>query len=191
MTVTELLTRIMAAYAGATPEAMKTFVPVFHARLKRHEGVALDEAAIEVLGSFKPKFDQKFPIPADFEKHLPSGNLKLPEEGASIRGALNEREARKRRVYTAWLEGQGAKIRENRPWPVYAAAARQAFSMAGGCGDRLLFSPEQIKTLEARALSTARVQMFGALPKTEAAWLDQIEQVRQAWANPMPREQAA
>lgn len=181
MTVTELLTRIMAAYPGATNEAMKTFVPVFHARLKRHEGDALDTAAIEVLGSFKPKYDHKFPIPADFEAHLPSGRLNLPEEN-SIRGALADRAARKTRNMAEWQAGQGAKIKANRPQPAYNACILLAMELSGR-NQRLMLSGEQIQMCEDRALAAARLRMFGPLPRTNEAHTDQIQQVRDSWTN--------
>src|ERR1043166_6038197 len=41
MMVKELLERIVVAYPGASPEAMRTFKPVFLARLGGHEGPAL------------------------------------------------------------------------------------------------------------------------------------------------------
>lgn len=183
MTVTELLTRILAAYPGATPEAMKTYVPVFHARLQKHEGPALADAATEVLGSFKPKYGQPFPIPADFEAHLPSGKLNLPEEGHSIRGALKDRAERQKRVFSTWLQTQGAKIKQARPVAVYNACVMLAADLAKAA-DRVILKPEQITLCEERALSQARVAMFGALPRTNEAWQAQIEQVRVAWGNP-------
>lgn len=193
MNVTELLQRIMAAYAGATNEAMKTFVPVFHARLRKHEGPALEEAATQVFGSFKPKYDHRFPIPADFEAFLPSGRLDLGKEGGRpIRQWLADRDARRKRVLADWDAGQGAKIKANRPHAVYTACAMMAMDIAANAGDRLVLTAEQIATCEEQALSRARVEMFGPPPKTEEAMQAQREQVRQAWAaNPHPVRRAA
>ena len=190
MTVSELLARIIAAYPGATQDAMKTFKPVFYARLQRHEGEALEAAATAVLGTFRPKFGQPFPIPADFEAHLPSGKLRLGREsGPSIRQWLADRARNSPVTYAGWLAGQGAKIKANRPDQVYVACQREASAMAGH-GRPIVLSVEHIKLCEERALSQERVRMFGPPPKSEATWLDQIQQVRDAWAKPAQEQDA-
>lgn len=188
MTVADLLARIIGAYPGATQDAMKTFKPVFYARLQRHEGERLEAAATEVLGTFRPKFGQPFPIPADFEAHLPSGKLDLGREnGPPIRQWLADRDARRKRVYADWLAGQGAKIRANRPHAVFSACNMAAMDLSNTARDRLILNAEQIKTCEEQALARARVEMFGPPPKSEEAWESQREQVRAAWqANPQP-----
>jgi len=181
MTVTELLQRIMAAYAGATNEAMKTFVPVFHARLRKHEGERLEAAAVEVFGSFKPKYDHRFPIPADFEAHLPSGKLDLGRDsGPAIRQWLSDRERRSKDAYAEWAQGQGNKIKANRPQQVYAACQHMAMELTRS-GRRVTLSAEQIRVCEERALCQERVRMFGPPPRVEDTWAGQIEQVREAW----------
>jgi len=191
VTVSDLLARIIAAYPGATTEAMKTFKPVFYARLQRHEGDKLEEAATAVLAAFRPKFGQPFPIPADFETHLPSGKLDLgrgsSDAGPPIRQWLADRDARRKQIHGDWVNGQGAKIKANRPHAVYTACSMMAMDVAANAGDRLVLTAEQIATCEEQALSRARVEMFGPPPKSEEAWKDQRAQVRQAWeANPHP-----
>lgn len=181
MTVSDLLARIIAAYPGATQEAMKTFKPVFYARLQRHEGEKLEAAALEVLGSFRPKYGQPFPIPADFEAHLPSGKLDMGRGGGqSIRQWLADRAQNSPVTYAGWVDGQGAKIKANRPAQVYAACQHEAFAMAGK-GRPIVLSAEQIKLCEERALSQERARMFGPPPKSEETWMVQIAQVREAW----------
>lgn len=185
MTVAELLERIMAAYSGATNEAMKTFVPVFHARLRRHEGEALETAANEVLGSFRAKFDQKFPIPADFETHLPSGKLHLPsDDGPAIDFVSHRR--RKQEIEADWLAGQGAKIRAARGQHIWAQClfAVQRLAAVAAWRDqasRVILSAEQIQTCEDQAVSTARIQAHGAsvLRRGDrAAWEGQTAAIR-------------
>lgn len=196
MTVTELLEAIIAAYAGATPEAMKTFVRVFHDRLARHEGPALAKAASEVLGTFKPKFDQKFPIPVDFEAHLPSGKLHLPSDGPAI-DFKGQRE-RKRALVSEWQAGQGAKIREARGpyvwahclWTVQAIAQQRAWDERAA---RVVLTAEQIQTCEDQAVSTARLSAQGAAVLrhgSNAEWDDQVARYRALvrvgrWPKPM------
>ena len=57
-------------------------------------------------------------------------------------------------------------------------------TMATDEGARIILSAEQIKLCEERALSQARLRLFGPLPPTNEQWDAQIEQVRQAWAQP-------
>jgi hypothetical protein len=179
MTVTELLARIMAAYPGATPAAMESFTPVFHARFRNREGAALEAAALEVLGGFKPTSRQPFPIPRDFDEFLPNHPKIVALPG--IGPALQER-ARRRHINTQnWLEGQGLKIKQNRPLPVYAACLGLALELCQRADWKHL-SPQQIAECEQRALSQTRVRMFGRLPATNEAWDMQMGQVRQAWA---------
>lgn len=181
MTVTDLLARIIAAYPGATTDAMKTFKPVFYDRLQRHEGDKLEEAATAVLGSFRPKFGQPFPIPADFEAHLPSGKLDLGRDsGPAIRQWLSDRERRSKDAYAEWAQGQGNKIKANRPQQVYAACQHMAMELTRS-GRRVTLSAEQIRVCEERALCQERVRMFGPPPRVEDTWAGQIEQVREAW----------
>ncbi len=180
MTVSELLKRMLAAYPSFDSKAGETWAPVFRARLAKHEGPALAETMTEVLGSFNPTTRKPFPIPADFEAHLPSGRLNLPSEGHSIRGALKDRAERQKRVFAAWLDTQGAKIKAARPVAVYNACLMLASDLAKAT-DRVILKPEQITLCEERAVSQARVQMFGALPRTNEEWAHQVEQVRASW----------
>lgn len=193
MTVIELLSVILKGYPGASGDALASFKPVFYARLQRHEGDALARAYAEVFATFKPTARQPFPIPVDFEAHLPSGRLDLGKEGGRpIRQWIAERQERRKRVLADWDAGQGAKIKANRPHAVYSACNLMAIELAPNCGDRLVLTAEQITLCEEQALSRARVEMFGPLPKTEEAMQAQREQVRQAWAaNPHPVRRAA
>lgn len=184
MTVAELLERIAAAYSGATPEAMKTFKPVFYARLRKHEGDILEAAAVEVLGTFRPKFDQKFPIPADFEAHLPSGKLHMPDEGDGIRRLLEQRAQRSESLYRDWHANQGRKIKEARPLPVYGQCVLMAKDLANNSTERtprIVLTAEQIAECDQRAVSAARVA-YGKLPKDEDIWREQIARIRESWA---------
>lgn len=183
MTVSELLKRMLGAYPSFDAKAGETWAPVFRARLGRHEGERLAAASLEVLGSFKPTVRQPFPIPADFEAHLPSGKLDLGRDsGPSIRQWLEDRARKGREAYAEWANGQGAKIKTNRPAQVYTACQHMAADLSR-TGRRVVLSADQIKLCEERALSQERVRMFGPPPKTAETWLRQIQQVREAWAN--------
>lgn len=184
MTVQELLDRIVAAYAGATAEALKAYRPIFHARLRHHEGPALEAAALEVLAAFKPKFDQKFPIPGDFEAHLPSGKLHIPDGGPAI--DFRAHRERKRAIEADWQAGQGAKIREARGPYVWAHCLFEAQRQAAVAAwrdhpGRVVLSAAQIQACEDQVVSTARIQAHGAsvLRRGDrAAWEGQSEAIR-------------
>ena len=188
MTVDELLKRILAAYPGASPEAMATYKAVFYARFKHREGDHLQAAADEVLATFRPKYDQKFPIPADFEGHMPKLHLVAAGEGGgAIRAELEARDHRARRLFNEWHMRQGTKLKDARPHPVYAACLLMALELCGSVSNddaRVILTAEQIKLCEERALSQARLRLYGPLPASNEAWDAQIEQVRQGWANP-------
>src|SRR5262245_60312601 len=99
MKVSELMAGIQAAYPGLQPEALRTFRPVFHARLGKREGPALERAALEVLATYRPKYEQPFPIPADFEAALLAPARYRPrEQPLDIAGHGQ----RARRLMAAW-----------------------------------------------------------------------------------------
>ncbi|WP_299109693.1 hypothetical protein [uncultured Bradyrhizobium sp.] len=184
MTVEQLLAKLADAFPAFNAKALAAWAPVFRARLARHEGPTLQQAYTDTLAAFTVAKDKSlFPVPANFEANLPSMRINLPSEGHSIRGALKDRAERQKRVFSTWLQTQGAKIKQARPVAVYNACVMLAADLAKAT-DRVILKPEQITLCEERALSQARVAMFGALPRTNEAWQAQIEQVRVAWANP-------
>jgi hypothetical protein len=184
MTVEELIARIIDAYQGATPEAMKSFKPVFLARLKHREGDKLDEATIEVFGSFKPKASQPFPIPADFEAHLPS--LRDIKSGASPIGKmLEERHQRTRKLFEEWHTGQGLKIKSARPKHVYGACALEVYERAKRAKsdiDQVILNAEDITRCEQSAVTSERIYRFGAMPQSPEIWQTQCDEIRAEWA---------
>lgn len=186
MTIDELLRALTGAFPAFNAKALESWAPVFRARFTRHEGPTLKQAYVETLAAFSvAKSKALFPVPVDFEQHLPSNHPKVPEDGGSIRDALAQHAERKRRLFDAWTREQGARIKENRPFPVYAAciqAAMRACGQANTRTQRKALSAEQIAKCEQQALSAARVGMFGALPHTNEEWTAQIEQVRAGWA---------
>lgn len=103
MTVFEMLNAILARYAGATPDAMASFKPVYYARFGKREGPHLQAAFDECCAAFKPTARQPFPIPADIEAFLPSidrihGGPKLD---------LKAHAERKRSLLEEWRRAQG------------------------------------------------------------------------------------
>ena len=187
MTVTELLARIIAAYPGATTDAMKTFGPVFHARLRRHEGDPLDEAATEVLGSFKPTTRQPFPVPVDFEKHLPDGRLHLPETSGPAIDLAGHRQ-RKHQLVEDWQQRQGDGIAAKRGRLV-ASSCRHIVTMLADRAAwrtdpaRIRLTAEDIQIAEDRVVSSERLAAHGAAAlrsEDPTAWQVQTDEVRAA-----------
>lgn len=184
MTVQELLERIVEMYQAA-PEALASFKPVFYARLKRHEGEKLEAAANEVFGSFKAKFDQKFPIPIDFETQIPKNQM-ASDGGAPIRDRMTARGPRKASLMAAWWGTQGTKIRDARGPIVAQACAWEAERIAGvhswsDTPERVVLNAAQVDVCERRAVSQARIAAFGARVLnvgTNEQWDDQTADVR-------------
>lgn len=166
MTVAELLEAIIAAYPGASAEALRTFKPVFQTRLRYHEGQRLADAATAVLGTFSATARKPFPICADFEAHLPSGKLHLPGgDGPVIDFAGHKR--RQAEIVAAWEAGQGAKIREARGVYVWTHCWLEAKRLAREAAwperpSRVVLSAEQIQRCEDQVVSTARITAHGA-----------------------------
>lgn len=187
MTVTELLARIIGAYPGATTDAMKAFGPVFHARLRRHEGDPLAEAATEVLGSFKPTTRQPFPVPVDFEKHLPDARLHLPEtSGPAI--DLAGHHTRKQQLVADWQQRQGDGIAAKRG-KLVAASCRYAVSLRADLEAwkpepiRIKLTAEEIQLAEDRVVSSERIAAHGAgalRAEDPTMWQTQTDAVREA-----------
>ena len=100
-----------------------------------------------------------------------------------IRDELDAWRTRRSLSIIRWMEKQGAKIKATRPGPVYGLCLLMALARCGRT-DWVHLSDEQIRECELRALSTARVKMFGKLPPTNEAWDEQLEQVRIGWATP-------
>lgn len=183
MTVAELLKRIIDAYPGATAESMATFKPVFFARLRSHEGEALADAANEVLGTFKPTTRQPFPIPLDFEKHLPNGRLNLAAGGKSL--DLKAHRERKVRILAAWRAGQGARAANGIP-----EVMRALEFVADGIADlmawdeqpgELLLKRGEVRTAQHRAISQHRRVLHGVPPDSVDVWWGQISAIAAHW----------
>jgi hypothetical protein len=188
MTVTELLSRIQAAYPGASSDALRSFVPVFHARLRQHEGDRLEEAATAVLSEFMPKATQPFPIPANFEKHLPSGKLVLPSTETPMRDLFAKHRQVHQQLMADWNARQGQKIAQGRGKTIARACEWEAARIADMAAWKtnpgpIVLSAEKIQICEDRAVSQARMHRYGAIPLRrghEIQWESQTEAVRAA-----------
>ncbi len=111
------------------------------------------------------------------------------KSGPPIGAELAARAQRRHINIQRWMEGQGAKIKAARTQAVYGACFFMAMQYCGR-GDWRHLEDYEIEKCQQRALSQARVRMFGPkLPASNEEWDGQLEQVRQAWA--APREQAA
>ena len=84
-------------------------------------------------------------------------------------------------LFADWHARQGEGIKAARPMHVFAQCvllAKDRCSAATADTRRVILKAEDITKCEERALSSARVAKFGAVPRTEEAWTEQIAQVR-------------
>lgn len=102
---------------------------------------------------------------------------------------------RAKELFADWHERQGVGIKSARPLMVFAQCvqmAKERCSVAREDVRRVLLKSEDITKCEERALSSARVAKFGAVPRDEQTWRDQIAQVRaEMYAPPADRMEAA
>jgi len=176
--VKELLERIVVAYPGASPEAMRTFKPVFHARLGGREGPALAKAATEVLASFRPKYGQPFPIPADFEAALPDLPRPRPAGRAIDLGRHAEQVGR---LIDEWR--RGVRARPEIRWAMEHIARGLAHDAAWRGDTRpIVLTAQQTRLAEQRALSLQRRVEHGPPEKlTRKAWWAQLAAIAARW----------
>jgi len=183
MTVADLLARLAAAFPAFNARAVEAWAPVFRARFGHREGSALAEAYAETLGAFSvAKSKSLFPLPADFEAHLPS-RKPIRGDAAAIARLLAERQARARRLFAAWHAAQGVRIKAARPPAVFAACVMEAIERCRGATEateRVLLGDADIALCESRAVSAGRVHRFGRLPATNEEWRQQCQEVRAA-----------
>lgn len=192
MTVIELLAAILKQYPGATTEALASFKGTFYKRLQPHEGERLRSAADEVFGTFKPKHAQPFPIPVDFEQHLPSLRLDLGSVGPAL--DVNGHGDRTRRIMAEWREAQG-KRGANGVLEVLRALefiAEPIASQQAWKGDNtppLRLTAKQLRLAQQRAISQERSRTHGPImPSLKADhWWEQIEAIGRNWNIPMNR----
>lgn len=184
MTVAELLDRILTAYPGASGEAMKTFKPVFFARLQKHEGPLLEEAANAVLGAFNPTARKPFPIPLDFELHLPTGKLDLGKpSGPTIDLAGHQR--KKAELLAEWERRQKPGIAAKRG-PIVASAcqftAQQVADFFAWAQNptAIVLTAAQIEKCQERAISQERARAYGPIPEDGELYQTQWENARKA-----------
>lgn len=184
MTVAELLDRIAAAYPGATPEALKTFKPVFAARLRQHEGPALAEAATAVLGAFKPTIRQPFPIPHDFEVQLPARTLRLSHGPRKL--DLAARNERLRLLVHTWRERQGRKAARDAPEVLrameYLATLQASVASWHDEPRPIVLTHDELRLARHRAISQQRRLEFGPNPPpSPALFFDQVRTIAERW----------
>jgi hypothetical protein len=78
-----------------------------------------------------------------------------------------------------WLELQSARIKAGRPRAVCYSCARLA--QDGPRKDRSSSAPLTSKRCRERALSNDRARRFGRVPRNEAEWQSQVNQILADW----------
>ena len=186
MTVDDVLRAITAAFPNFNAKALEAWAPIYRAQLGRHEGPALRDAHLAVMGSIKPSGRTPFPLPADYAAHLPSDTVlhKVESWGPKLDFAAHRE--RKGRLVEAWQAGQGAKIKGARGPAIYAHCLWEAQRLAAIRAWRdepggVILSMDQIQRCEDQAVSLARMDAHGAavLRRGDAsAWEAQTAAIR-------------
>ena len=178
MMVKELLERIVVAYPGASPEAMRAFKPVFQARLGGREGPALARAASEVLASFRPKYGQPFPIPADFEAALPAVSRPPPAGGPIDARRHAERGGQ---MIDDWRRSATAQAEVRQAMEHIARELADQVARRGETRP-IALTPRQTRLAEQRALSLRRRFEHGPPENYKReAWWAQIAAIAERW----------
>jgi hypothetical protein len=184
MTVDEILRAIAGAFPAFNAKAMESWAPVFRARLGKHEGAALREAHLEALANFKPSGRTPFPVPVDYEPHLPTGKLNLPkDDGPKL--DFQGRAKRAENIYREWRAEQAPRAAQGVP-EIMKALEEIAYPIALVMGwnpktDKLLLSRKQVKVAIQRAISVERRKLHGPPPVQPAAWWGQISAIAEGW----------
>jgi hypothetical protein len=80
-----------------------------------------------------------------------------------------------------WRQGQGAKIKANRPIEVYRACDHRA-QLVAAIRDPLILSADEIKLCVQSAISHERSRQFGAIAGMSAdTWWEQISGIAARW----------
>lgn len=185
MTVNELLAKLAAAFPAFNAQATEAWAPVYRARLGRHEGPALTSAYAETLGRFTVKSSKAlFPMPADFEEHLPTGKVNLGKDS----GPKLDFDRRKRQadsLFANWKARQGTRAAKGNPALMRALEdmARPLADVAGWKEnpEPLVLTKDQIRVAYQRAISMERRMRHGRMPYNRFHWWDQIKAVAADW----------
>lgn len=185
MTVNELLAKLAAAFPAFNAQAAEAWAPVYRARLAKHEGPTLTSAYAETLGRFTVKSSKAlFPVPADFEAHLPTGKVDLGKDS----GPKLDLEGRKRRadaLFADWQAGQCRRADKGNPL-LRRSLEHIARHVADVMGwkenpEPLVLTRDQLKAACQAALSQERRNRFGQPPKDKHRWWQQISSVAVEW----------
>ena len=112
MTVDDLIMAMRKAFGLFDDAAEESWGPVFRRQLRQHEGKALNAAWLATMAAFKPSGRQVFPIPIDFETHLPKSPRKFdPKMGRKL--DFDGHKARALELVDRWAKRERPKIEES------------------------------------------------------------------------------
>lgn len=185
MTVDQLLAKLAAAFPAFNAKALEALASVYRARLEKHEGVALAQAYIHVIGGFTVKGSKAlFPMPADFEAQLPSMRLDLGQNDVQ-KLDLDGRKRRADNLFANWRMGQGERAGKGIP-TLIKAMENMARPLADVLGwqenpEPLILTRDQLKIACQRAISFERLQRHGQPPKDVHQWWGQVQSIAGEW----------
>jgi hypothetical protein len=189
MTVDDLLRALAGAYPAFNAKALEAFGPTFRKLCTPHEGPALRDAWLAVSGEFVPGGKAGlFPVPAQFEPHLPGKKLQLPSAGPVLN--FKQHAEAYHRLMTDWECGQCARAAAGIP-EVKRALSFVAAQVANAEAWKpnpapILLTRRQVREAQQRAISGERLRVYGAPaslagPKTNDDWWHQIQAIAERW----------
>lgn len=189
MTVDEILRALQGAFPAFNAKAMETWAPVFRARFNRHEGPALRDAHIAALGAFKPSGRTPFPIPHDYEPHLPANVVKLPKNTKKLDFLGHHRRAQD--IFADWRARQGLKASKGVA-EVMRALEDVARPLAGieawkDEPGRLILDRAKLTIAKKIAVSIQRRIEHGPPSKDAEVWWQQTAAVQERWGVELQR----
>lgn len=186
MTVEQLLAKLADAFPAFNAKALASWAPVFRAKLGRHEGPALQQAYVETLAAFSVATAKSlFPVPANFEPHLPATRVHLPS-GPAI--DLKAHGTRKSHLIEQWWHHQGNGISEQLGEIVAKSCAYMAAKKAHDLAwrdtpERVVLTAKEIQIAEDQVVSAERMAVYGPASlrrEDPSIWQSQMDTIRAA-----------
>lgn len=182
MKVDDVIEELTAAFPAFNSKSADVWAQAFRTRLRHHEGPALREAHVAVMAAFKPTGRQPFPLPADYDQHLPGhARVAAGAAGKSMKAELEARHSRAEWLFAGWWQNQGRKLQRALPRPVHDHCVLEAQDLARRAPEplqELVLTQDQIDICASRALSQWRVAKFGRLPEHTEVWERQRAEIR-------------
>lgn len=171
MTVDDLILQMRKAFGLFDDAAEESWGPVFRRQFRQHEGKALNAAWLATMAGFKPSGRQVFPIPLDFEAHLPKATRKFdPKAGRKL--DFEAHHARKAELVDRWARRQRVDIEQSHGLIIAQRCLDEVVRLADGIAWRepkegeepqwITLTDEVVALCEQAVVSSERNYLYGA-----------------------------